>query len=374
MATPYTFVPMPRRADRYVFGELILPFLIGTLAVLMMLVGNTLFALLEPMLRDKWPVAAVARVLALNIPTVLVLTLPVSTALAASLAVNRMARDNEITVLRGAGAPLLRAFVPILVFGALIAGLNLYISDRVVPWAWREQQNVQAFLDTLPSNPVEAGLTVRVENYTITFNSAQRVSEKRRRLNKVVIVENDHSGGPEYARIMTADSADYENGLWTLKKVVIHQYDKDGYTAFDAVAAKETMQLRIEFSNFYQPPASGQYDKFSFAELTQRAKDARRFGNFREATTFEVERWFKLSLPLMGLVFALCAPPLALRFARTGAFTGVLLSIITVFVAWNTLLLMKFVGLGGYLPPAISAWTTNVLFTLLGLWLLRTQE
>jgi lipopolysaccharide export system permease protein len=73
-------------------------------------------------------------------------------------------------------------------------------------------------------------------------------------------------------------------------------------------------------------------------------------------------------------VFALCAPPLALRFSRSGGFAGVLLSIIVVFVAWNTLLLMKYVGLGGYLPPAVAAWTTNGIFTLLGLWLLRTQE
>lgn len=364
-----------RLSDRYIFSELIMPFLIGTLAVLMMLVGNTLFALLEPMLRDKWPIAAVARILVLNIPTVLVLTLPVSTALAASLATNRMTRDNEITVLRGSGAPLFRSFAPMLVFGAIVSGLNLYISDRVVPWAWREQQNVQAILDTLPSNPVEAGLTIRVEDYTITFNSAQRMTETRRRLNRVVIVENKRVvGSVDYARITTADTADYENGVWTLRNVIFHQYGSDGFTQFDGRAKEQTMQLRIDFNGLYTPPQAGQYDKFSYADLVQRAEDARRFGNFRDATTFEVERWFKLSLPLMGLVFALCAPPLALRFSRAGSFTGVLLSIITVFVAWNTLLFMKYVGLGGYLPPAVAAWSTNVLFTLLGLWLLRSQE
>ena len=83
-----------RLADRYVFSELILPFFIGTLAVLMMLVGNTLFAYLGRMLQEKWPVAVVLRALVLNIPTVLVLTLPVATALAASLATSRMARDQ----------------------------------------------------------------------------------------------------------------------------------------------------------------------------------------------------------------------------------------------------------------------------------------
>src|SRR5918998_3900607 len=118
-----------RISDRYVFAELILPFFIGTLAVLMMLVGNTLFQYLAQMLRERWPLGFVARALVLNIPTVLVLTLPVATALAASLATNRMARDLEITVLRGGGPPLLRIFFPILLFGAIISAANLYISD-----------------------------------------------------------------------------------------------------------------------------------------------------------------------------------------------------------------------------------------------------
>ncbi len=44
-------------------------------------------------------------------------------------------------------------------------------------------------------------------------------------------------------------------------------------------------------------------------------------GQTNDALKFEVERWFKLSLPAMCLVFTLCAPPLALRFSRAGGFT-----------------------------------------------------
>jgi lipopolysaccharide export LptBFGC system permease protein LptF len=41
-----------RLSDRYIFAELMVPFFIGTLAVLMMLVGNTLFSYLSQMLRS----------------------------------------------------------------------------------------------------------------------------------------------------------------------------------------------------------------------------------------------------------------------------------------------------------------------------------
>jgi lipopolysaccharide export system permease protein len=172
----------PRLSDRYIFGELILPFVIGTLAVLMMLVGNTLFALLDRAMREHWQVGMITRILVLNIPVVLKLTLPVSTALAVSLATNTMARNNEITVLRSIGVPLIRIFLPMILFGAIVSGVNLYLYDRVVPWAWKEQQSVQGFLDNLPSNPIDVGFTVPVENYDITFNQVQKISDTKRRL------------------------------------------------------------------------------------------------------------------------------------------------------------------------------------------------
>jgi lipopolysaccharide export system permease protein len=182
-------------------------------------------------------------------------------------------------------------------------------------------------------------------------------------------------GKDEFRTITTAESADYENGVWQMKSVVYHRYDKEGFATFDVAAKTATLNLRIDFSQGSMGGVSGQSDnEMTFAELTQRQEAAARQGQTRAALEYDVARWFKLSLPMMGIVFALCGPPLALRFSRAGSFTGVLLSIITVFVAWNTLLFMKAVGLGGYLPPAVAAWSTNVLFTLIGLWLLKTQE
>jgi lipopolysaccharide export system permease protein len=364
----------PRLSDRYIFGELLLPFIIGTLAVLMMLVGNTLFALLDRAMRERWPVGMITRILVLNIPVVLKLTLPVSTALAVSLATNNMARNNEITVLRSIGVPLIRIFLPMLLFGTIVSGVNVYLYDRVVPWAWREQQSVQGFLDNLPSNPIDVGFTVPVENYDITFSQVQKLSDTKRRLLKVVIVDKA-VGNDEFRTITTAETADYENGIWQMKNVVHHRYDKYGFATVDVAAPTGTLSLRIDFSQASMSGVSGQSDnEMTFAELTQRHESAKRQGQTRAALEYDVARWFKLSLPMMGIVFALCGPPLALRFSRAGSFTGVLLSIITVFVAWNTLLFMKAVGLGGYLPPVVAAWSTNVLFTLIGLWLLKTQE
>jgi lipopolysaccharide export system permease protein len=369
-----------RLSDRYLFNELIAPFFIGTFVVLMMLVGSWLYNVLEPMVRNHWPLDMVVRGVVLNIPSSLVLALPVSTAISASLTINRMARDNEIVVLRSSGVPLWRIFVPLFIFGLLASFLNVWISNKVVPWAFREQQNVESLLYGITASPVELGMTIPVpaENKTVTFRSAQRVSERRWRLNRVIIVEQPTTQtdpqNQQYPQITTAETADYENGEWFLKRVVYHNYAETGLTREDVAAEEGTLQLRIDFSGLYQMPQGQQFDKLSYEELTKRAMESARYGNKAEARTLEVERWFKLSLPMMGVVLVICGAPLSLRFARTGAFTGVLLSIITIFVGWNTLLLMKYIAFGGIIPPVVAAWSTNVVFLILGLWQIKAQE
>ena len=87
-----------------------------------------------------------------------------------------------------------------------------------------------------------------------------------------------------------------------------------------------------------------------------------------------VEYYTKLALPFVCFAFALCAPPLALRFARAGAYVGIFLSLVMVWVGWNTLLLTKFLGLSGKIPPFIAAWSPDILFAVLGLYFLITME
>lgn len=364
-----------RLADRYVFAELILPFFIGTLAVLLMLVGTTLYEILPGMLQQHIPANVVFHICLLAIPEVLVKAIPVSTALAASLATNRMARDNEFTVIRAAGTPLLRAFVPMFVFGLIMSGITFYIDNNIRPWAHGEQQHISQYvINNLGTNPVDIGRTFTQGEYTISFATAQKISEDTRRLNKVIIIDAPKPNTPDYAQITTAETADYANGLWTLKNTVFHHFTPDGMTDLDAVSPTGTFRQQVDFTNIYQPLQMNEEANLSADDLRHRKATALAMGNFTEARTLEVARQFKYSLSFMCLALAICCPPLGLRFARTGTFTGVLLSIITVFVGWNTLLLLQIIANGGYLPPMVAAWTTDIVFAGAGIWLFRSQE
>ena len=214
-----------RLTDKSLLSELIVPLLIGLLAFLLMLVGNTLYALLDRMFQEKWPVGYVARVLLFNIPTVLVRTLPIAAAVGASLATSRLARDGELTALRASGVSLLRVFAPLLLVGLALSGAGIYLFERVVPWAWQEQGDVQKVLTNLPENAIENATTIEIDSYVFSFNRAEGKKDKTGAkiftVYDATILERTPSAPP---RISTAARGQYRPQQFTFDNVIVHSY------------------------------------------------------------------------------------------------------------------------------------------------------
>ncbi|MBU6428284.1 MAG: LptF/LptG family permease, partial [Cyanobacteria bacterium REEB65] len=53
---------------------------------------------------------------------------------------------------------------------------------------------------------------------------------------------------------------------------------------------------------------------------------------------------------------------------------GVALSIILVFLYYTAMQTFAALGQGGYLPPALAAWLQNIIFGLVGFWLLTRVD
>jgi lipopolysaccharide export LptBFGC system permease protein LptF len=83
-----------------------------------------------------------------------------------------------------------------------------------------------------------------------------------------------------------------------------------------------------------------------------------------------VKLWQKLAYPLMAVVMAVLAIPFALSMGRRGSLTGIAVAIAVtlIYIVCNDL----FEGLGdvNYLPAAMAAWSSDLLFGLVGGYLL----
>lgn len=80
----------------------------------------------------------------------------------------------------------------------------------------------------------------------------------------------------------------------------------------------------------------------------------------------EVSRMMRYSTPLAPLFAALIAAPLGMMFARKGAYAGVGISIILVFLYYVLTQMFHALGNHGAVPPLFAAWTPNILFGAVG--------
>lgn len=363
-----------RLSDKSLLSELIVPILIGLLAFLLMLVGNTLFQLLDRMMSEKWPVAYVARILLFNIPTVLVRTLPIAAAVGASLATSRLARDSELTALRAAGIPLRRIFAPLIAVGLALSAAGIYLFERVVPSVWEQQRDVWSVLTNLPENAIETATIIPIESYVFSF--AHGGSKREASGQKTFVVEDAtilERNGTLPPRITTATRGTYRPQLqqFTFDQVVVHAYKENRSADYDLTAQTEEISVSLDRITGYGMPSDEQLENLSSAQLMQRAKTER---DPKSAVKYEVARWRKLGLPLMCLPLALFAVPLAIRFARAGTFAALMLALVIVFLAVLALTGAEVAALNRWLPPLLAALSPAVLFTCVALLFLRKLE
>jgi lipopolysaccharide export LptBFGC system permease protein LptF len=377
--------------DRYLLREMVVPFMIGQGAVVLMLTGTVLYNNADIFLHAHIPVLGIAKIAFYFLPYLVSLTMPVAMAIAASLLVSRLTRDTEITVMRAAGVSLKRIFRPIFILGLVMSVADFYFGEKVVPWS--NQQYERTISDLSRASNVfvpqsqqvvqskDKRLTAYIENVQLL-----KATGKATLYNVMVIKREVGSSTPT---IMFADSASYDNGIWTMHQAKVHEYSNHGLNDRFIAAKEVRIDFRLAEQTFMgiplQLPLYSSAATKTWAELgaqlsqqqtmiEQQRKMGFKGGKLDAYTVLEYH--FKLSVPFSCLVFAIVCPPLALRFARAGNFMGVLLSICLVFVYWNTLLAAKIIGsrFPEQISPIAAAWGQNVVFALIGVYFLWRGE
>ena len=140
---------MLKLLDRYILRVMVVPFLFGQAAIVLLLTGSVLYNNADVLLVNQVPVEFIVRMVLYFIPFVVHMTMPVAMAVAASLAISRLGADSEITVIRAAGISLFRIFRPIFIMGLLLSVGDFYFGEYIVPAAI---DRFQAVLNEIPTH------------------------------------------------------------------------------------------------------------------------------------------------------------------------------------------------------------------------------
>ncbi len=121
--------------DKYLFSEAFSLYLVGFFGFLAFLIINQLFLEGDRLLNPNFPTREILKLILLNVPYFITLTIPVAVLFATLMSMGRLAKDNEIDAFFTNGIHLSRLFVPFFVLAIANVFFNYYVNENWVPKA-----------------------------------------------------------------------------------------------------------------------------------------------------------------------------------------------------------------------------------------------
>lgn len=124
---------MIKTIDKYVFRELVTPFLYSLLVLTLIFLVNFVIRAMDRILGKGLSFLVILEYITLNLAWILAIAMPLSVLVAVLLAYGRLATDHEVTAMRSGGVSLPRIMLPALVFSLFVGSFTLYFNTTILP-------------------------------------------------------------------------------------------------------------------------------------------------------------------------------------------------------------------------------------------------
>lgn len=365
----------PQIIDDYILRTFVGNLLLVISSFLILMLVFTFFELLGDIIRNRVPVVTVAGYLLNVIPYLLYQLTPLSVLLAVLVTFTLMQRANEITAMKATGISIYRAIIPVVAIAAVISVLLFAFDQSYLPVANRRQEMLR---NTIKGKPAQTVLRADhrwifgQENGSNQYNIYYYdfFDPDRNAFANLNVFEVDAKTFQITKRIF-AEQAHFEPELrqpiWVLENGWTRSFaDVDGrasaienFHTFDVASFPELSEAPSYFKKEVK-----QSSEMSFAELRRYIADLQQSGF--EVVRLRVQLYRKLAYPLITLVMAVLAVPFALRAGRKAALTGIVTAIAIAVIYTMVSGLFEAMGNVNYLPPVLAAWIPDLLFGIVG--------
>ncbi|HEV2425683.1 MAG TPA: LPS export ABC transporter permease LptF [Terriglobia bacterium] len=304
-------------------------------------------------------------------PYVVYLMLPLSVLMATLVNFSLLTKSSQITAIKAIGVSLYRISLPVLALGALLSAGMFALGDQYLP---ETNQMQSAYRNEIKGRPAQTyfrpdvqwifGHSDRVYNYRF-FDPDHNVFAN------LSAFEFDPATFTMRRRIY-AQRAFWEPHIpgWVLEDGWVRDLDGDRVTAFRTFSVATFKELDEPPEYFKKEVKTS--EQMSAGELRGYIRELRQSGFDVVPLSVQLDR--KFSYPLVAFVVGLIGIPFSFTAGRKGALTGIALSIGIAIVYWSVSSLFEAMGNLGQLPPAVAAWSPDVLFAVGGLYaLLRVR-
>jgi LPS export ABC transporter permease LptF/LPS export ABC transporter permease LptG len=353
----------PMLLDDYLLRDFALNFamIVGALVGLSLIF--TVFELLGDILRNQISPWTVGEYLLNVTPYFLYNIAQYGVLLTILITLGLMQRYNEVTALKATGVSIYRIIVPVLVAGAMVAA-GLFLADQFyLPHANKRQD---ALLNQIKGKPAQTYLNpyrrwIFGQHSTIYYY--QFFDSDKNQFGNLTAFQFNPANFQLVRRIYAGQARWAQNlNRWVCEQgwersfhgSAIQDYDPFDVATFPAIS---------EPPQYFKKEVR-QSLEMNYEQLSRYIHELQQSGF--EVVKLKVQLQKKLAFPVITFVMGVLAIPFALSAGKRGTMAGVATAIGIAVVYTVTSGLFEAMGNISQLPPTLAAWSPDIIFALLG--------
>jgi lipopolysaccharide export system permease protein len=354
--------------DRYLFTELMMPFIfgIGLFTSLGLSIG-TLFELIRKVTESGLLLNVAVKILILKIPEFIVLAFPMSMLLASLMAYSRLSSDSELIALQSIGVNLYRLVVPAIIVSLMVTGITFFFNDVVTPAANHEATTtLRKALNRVRPTFKERNI-VYPEYKEVEYEDGSRHSVLVRlfyaqefngkEMKGLTILDVSREG---VNQILTSESATWNivENVWDFFNGTIYLISPSG--SYRNIVRFQHQQLALPRAPLDLAQRPPNYNEMTIAQAREYLKIIKLSADEKEIRKLNVRIQEKIAIPFVCLVFAIIGSAIGIRPQNTNKATSFGICVGLIFSYYLLSFISSSMGVWGVLTPVMAAWLPNI--------------
>jgi LPS export ABC transporter permease LptG/LPS export ABC transporter permease LptF len=365
LALPRIYIRFPNIIDRYIIKKYISIFLLVFLSLLCVFIIITFFESIDNVYEHEKSLTLFYEYIWFKIPEFIHYVLPVAALSSALLCLGILTKFNEVTAMKSSGMSVFRIIVPILVLSIIISFFSFYIQENILPFSSKKAEETWNQINDVPPRSYN-----RLDRRWVMGKNGDRMyyynyfDQDRAVFRGMIILDLDTKSWVLERRIY-AESAELINNKLILSHLWERRFEQNKPVSF---SKQEKRELKVMEEKSYFIKGMKKANQMHYGELKDYINKLK--ASHFETTRYEVDLQYKISFPLATFVIVLLGIPFAFTMGKRGTLVGIGMSFVIVIIYWGAIGIFKSLGYAGYISPFLGAWGPNLIFGLIGLYMI----
>ena len=359
--------------DKYILKQELEVFILGVVVFTSILFASDAFTSLIKQIQNLGlPVKMAFMLILLNLPAVIVMTIPMSVLFATVMTVNKLCLQSEITVMKACGIGIKRIAKPIFAFAIVMAVVTFIINETIVPITTAQSKTL-ALYSLVQRNIPEGKRNFTIKelkdgNYLKRLFYVEKCEDKL--FENVSILDLSDS---DKIQILQAKSGTSVVEGWQFDNASVYTISREGKTLNTSWIERTIADFGSDIQRQLNKKNDG-----SDLNVIQLMPYLNKSGEDEQAeetlAKYKVRFWEKIALPFTTIVLVLLGIPLAITPPRVRHNRGFLFSIAIIFFYYVARTVSMTFGYNETISPFLAANLPNIILGLTGYYLYRQKS